>query len=100
MIDMLKREEILKILKNNKTHLKMNYGIIKIGIFGSHARDCATEKSDIDIYAEFEANNFRNIAGAWNYLEKQLGTGVDFVHFHKNMRESLKKNIQNEIIYG
>lgn len=97
---MKKREEILQIIKNNKAHLRMNYSIKKIGVFGSYARGCASEKSDIDIYAEFEENNFRNIAGAWNYLEKQLGTNVDFVHGHKNMRESLRNNIQNEIIYG
>ncbi len=97
---MLNREEILKTLEINKSYLKKNYGIKKIGIFGSYARACASEKSDIDIYAEFEVNSFRNIAGTWNYLEKQLGVGIDLVYSHKNMKESLRKNIQSEIIYG
>ncbi len=97
---MKKREEILQIIKNNKSHLKKNFSIKKIGIFGSYARGCESEKSDIDIYAEFEENSFRNVAGAWSYLERQLGTKVDFVHGHKNMRESFKNNILAEIIYG
>ncbi len=44
--------------------------------------------------------NFRNIAGAWNYLEEAFGKKVDLFYSHKNMRPSLKESIENEVIYG
>ncbi|WP_286338035.1 nucleotidyltransferase family protein [Hydrogenimonas cancrithermarum] len=71
-----------------------------MGLFGSYAKGCATEESDIDLYAEFENKKFRNIAGAWNYLEEAFGKKVDLFYLHKNMRPSLKENIEKEVIYG
>jgi predicted nucleotidyltransferase len=94
------KDEILHFLKTHQNELKEKYTLIKIGLFGSYAKDCATENSDIDLYAEFEEKKFRNIAGAWNYLEESLGKKIDLFYPHKNMRASLKESIESEVIYG
>jgi len=52
----ISRAEILKYLKDNKTYFKTKFNVIKIGIFGSYAREEQTLKSDIDIIVEFEEN--------------------------------------------
>ncbi len=91
---------ILDFLKTHKSELKEQYGLVKIGLFGSYAKGNANEESDIDLYAEFENKKFKNIAGVWNYLEEQFGKKIDLFYEHKNMRESLKESIEREVVYG
>jgi len=94
------KSEIIYFLKTHQEELKERYSLVKIGLFGSYAKDQATQESDIDLYAEFEEKKFKNIAGAWNYLEAALGKKIDLVYFHKNMRPSLKESIERDVIYG
>jgi predicted nucleotidyltransferase len=53
---MIKRDEILSFLREKKNELFIDYQLIKIGLFGSFARDEGTEDSDIDLIVEFEPN--------------------------------------------
>ena len=47
---------ILNYLITNKKRFKKEYHIIKIGVFGSIARNEQNNKSDIDLIVEFEEN--------------------------------------------
>ena len=94
------KKDILDFLTMHQDEMYEKYNLVKIGLFGSYAKENATEESDIDLYAEFENKKFRNIAGVWNYLEEAFGTKVDLFYVHKNMRPSLKESIENEVIYG
>ena len=94
------KQDILYFFKIHQEEMREKYSVVKIGIFGSYAKDNAGENSDIDVYAEFENKKFRNIAGVWNFLEEQLGKKIDLFYVHKNMRSSLKKQIESEVIYG
>ena len=49
---MLTREDILKILHDDKERFAEKYGVTKLGLFGSFARNEATEESDVDICVE------------------------------------------------
>jgi uncharacterized protein len=51
---MLSKEEILRFLSQNFRLLKENYGVKRIGVFGSYSRKEQTADSDIDILVEFE----------------------------------------------
>ncbi len=53
---MIKKDEILSFLKEHKDQLFSEYQLIRIGLFGSFARDEATANSDIDLIVEFEPN--------------------------------------------
>ncbi|MCB0515360.1 MAG: nucleotidyltransferase domain-containing protein [Chitinophagales bacterium] len=53
---MIKKAEILSFLREKKNELFSDYQLIKIGLFGSFARDEATEDSDIDLIVEFQPN--------------------------------------------
>jgi len=92
--------DIMNFLQSHKEELREKYGLIKIGLFGSYAKDCATEDSDIDLYVEFKEKKFKYIAGAWNYLEEHFGKKVDLYYSHKNKRKALKDSIEQEVIYG
>ncbi|MEA2013479.1 MAG: nucleotidyltransferase domain-containing protein, partial [Verrucomicrobiota bacterium] len=43
---------ILEYLKKKKDVFKKEYGITELGLYGSYARDEATENSDVDIFYE------------------------------------------------
>ena len=51
----MKRQQIITILKNQKDLLE-RYSIDQIYLFGSSARDEATETSDVDLIVEFDPN--------------------------------------------
>lgn len=51
---MLDKTDILNFLRANKEYFKTKFNVIKIGIFGSYAREEQTDNSDIDIIIEFE----------------------------------------------
>ncbi len=53
---MITSDQILDYLSSNKVRFQKDYHLVRIGIFGSVARDEATAKSDIDVILEFEEN--------------------------------------------
>ena len=74
---MLTKEEITGILRETSPYLASEYGVKRIGVFGSYAEGLSTEASDIDIVAEFERPiGFRFIEFA-EHLESLLGKSVD-----------------------
>jgi predicted nucleotidyltransferase len=53
---MTTKGEILEFLARNKEYFREKFGITKIGLFGSYAKDEQAEDSDIDLIVEFELN--------------------------------------------
>ena len=74
---MLKKKDIIKILKERYPFFVTEYGVKRIGLFGSYAKDNSTRTSDIDIVVEFDRPiGFRFIEFS-EYLEKLFGKKVD-----------------------
>lgn len=94
------KDYILTELSNNNSYIKQHFGVDKIGLFGSYAKDKQTKDSDIDIYVEFKNKTFDNIAGLWNYLENLYNKRIDLIHQHKRANKIIMTNIQKEVIYG
>lgn len=76
---MLKREEIENILRQNCSFLASEYGVKRIGLFGSYAKDTPSEGSDIDIVVEFEHPIGFRFVEFNEYLENLLGRSVDIL---------------------
>ncbi|MFQ5447859.1 MAG: nucleotidyltransferase family protein [Saprospiraceae bacterium] len=53
---MIKKDEILEFLRERKDEFRSEYQIVRLGLFGSFARNEGTEESDIDLIVEFEPN--------------------------------------------
>ena len=75
------------------------YGIVRMGIFGSVARQEQKESSDIDIYIEGDLHGFFALSGIKNDLEELLGCSVDLVRLRDKMYDFLKQRIMKEGIY-
>jgi predicted nucleotidyltransferase len=74
---MLTREKITDILLEKSPYLATEYGIKRIGLFGSYAKGTPTESSDIDIVVEFEHPIGLRFIEFTEYLEDLLGKRVD-----------------------
>ena len=68
---MLTREKILDVLRSNKSYFESELGVIKIGLFGSYAKNEQNAKSDVDIL-ELEDNNYKKILAVLIYPESKL----------------------------
>ena len=91
---MSSKSKILNMMKEHSGDLK-NYGVKKVGLFGSFARSRQNAKSDIDVLVEFErgGKTFDNYMNLKFYLEKLFHRKVDLV-----IKEALKTRIKNRIL--
>jgi len=76
----IKKSEILDLLRSNIKVIK-NFGVRRIGIFGSVVKGEATTESDIDILIEFEEGNekYSNLLNLYFFLRDLLGRKIDLV---------------------
>jgi len=93
------RDDILKILESHKDNLKHKYGLLKLGVFGSVARNEAGEGSDIDIVVETKMPDLLRMVNLKKDLEELLHSRVDLVRYQDRMNKLLKKRIDNEAYY-
>ena len=93
------KENILMVLKTISPVLLEKYGVTKIGIFGSVARDQAGESSDVDIVYEMIKPNGFTAVHLKEDLEKKLAYPVDLVRYRERMNPLLKKRIDDEGVY-
>ena len=84
--------EILQILREHKSAFAARFGVKSIGIFGSIAKDRATENSDIDIFAEMPPK-FDPVVRLEAELERLLQHKIDLVRLRDRMNPRLKENI-------
>ena len=95
----MSRSDILKILKEFKENHAEEYGILIMGVFGSVARDQATEKSDVDIFLKTKIPDPFNIVHIKEALEEILHQHVDIVRLRDRMNPSLKNRIEKDAVY-
>ncbi len=87
--------EYLQLLKQFKETKAMQYGIRKIGLFGSVARGEHKEGSDVDVIYEGEPNILLR-SRMKRELENLFGCSVDLVRFRKQLENTLFGDSINE----
>lgn len=90
----MQRDKVIDILRTNRNELAEKYGVRSMSLFGSVARDEATETSDVDLLVEF--NRPMGLFGLYtlqDHLEQLLGCGVDL-----GTVESLKTRIRSKVL--
>jgi len=96
---MMKRDEIILSLKRFKEINQQKYNIIRIGLFGSAARDSMREQSDIDVVVELKTQDLFDLIGIKLDLEEELSQQVDIVSYRDKMNNFLKRRIEKEAVY-
>jgi hypothetical protein len=100
---MLRKQDILNYLSENKQLFREQYFVDKMGLVGSYAREDYNKDSDIDLVVYFlpEANDNRIFRLYINLQEKistQLDRNVDIIANGKVL-PAFREAIDNEIIY-
>jgi uncharacterized protein len=95
----MEREQILQLLAQHKPQLAQRYGVLRLALFGSTARDSASAESDIDILVAFDGPaTSQRYFGVQFYLEDVLGRPVDLVT-EKALRTELRPHIEREALH-
>jgi len=98
----LTKEDIIRILRANYPHLISEYGVKRIGLFGSYARNQPTETSDVDLVVEFDRPIGFRFVEFTEYLEHLLGKQVDVLTpagLQGIRIERIAKNIEENTVY-
>ena len=95
---MIKNDHI-SILKSEKPRLTSKYAVQDLYLYGSYARNKATQDSDIDIAVRLpkEKKSFRLYISLKDELTKTLGAEIDLV-FIDSMNPIIKYNFKKEAI--
>lgn len=94
----MNRQRVLKLLSRSKPELQARFGVIRLALFGSIARDTATSGSDVDILVAFDGPaTSRRYFGVQFYLEDLFGCPVDLVT-ENALRPELRPFIERERI--
>ncbi len=95
----MEKEEVIRILKRFKDLKGADYDIVRIGLFGSGARDMAHDESDIDVVVVLGKPDMFNLIGIKQDLEEEFKCRVDLVRHREKMNPFLKKRIEKEAVY-
>ena len=93
------RETILRELRRIKPDLAKLYGVTKIGIFGSFARNEIREDSDVDVVVEMREPDLFYMVHIKETLEESFKMPVDVIRYREMMNSRLKARIDREAVY-
>ena len=99
---MLTRQKIIELLQAKYPYLAAEFGISKIGLFGSYIKGQPNETSDIDIIVEFGRPIGFRFFELVDYLEELLGHRVDVLTPAgiQNIRiKRVAQNIVESVVY-
>ena len=84
------------MLRRSKPELQAQFGVTRLALFGSTARDAASTNSDVDVLVAFDGPaTSRRYFGVQFYLEDLLGCPIDLVT-EKALRPELRPYIERE----
>lgn len=94
----MNKQQAIQSLSDSKAILSQRFGVSRLALFGSTARDTATATSDIDILVGFDGiATSQRYFGVQFYLEDLLGCSVDLVT-EKALRHELRPYVEREAI--
>ena len=86
--------KIIKQLQKEKKTLELDYGVKRLGVFGSYVRNEQKKNSDVDVLVEFsQPPGLFKFIELENHLSDKLGVKVDLV-----MKSALKPYIGEVIL--
>ncbi len=88
-------EDVKQQLQTLKPSLRKRFKVETIDIFGSYARNEASDKSDIDLLITYSTNDYDHftVYGLKTYLRRKLGIKVDIVS-----KEFLNPHIRDQVL--
>jgi predicted nucleotidyltransferase len=95
---MTNSDQMIKAIGESAVAIRHDFGVARLGVFGSRVRGDATADSDLDVLVEFERPTFRNYMGLKHYLEQLLGVTIDLVSAAA-LKPLLREHVMREVKY-
>ena len=99
---MLTKDAVVALLREQRSRLAEEFGVRRIGLFGSFARGQATDASDIDLVVEFDTLIGLRFVDLVEDLERVFGRKVDLLTLagvQSIRRREVGKAITADILY-
>jgi predicted nucleotidyltransferase len=100
MATQLTRNQIINLLRTEKSYLTKEFGVINIGLFGSFATGQTDRDSDIDLIVELREPRFDYLAGLQVYLEKKFSQKIEIVRKGNRLNNRFVQRVEKDIIYA
>ena len=95
----MNKSEILRLLQTNKLAPMERFSVTDLAVFGSFARDEATDESDLDILVTFDnPATSRSYFGVQFYIEDLTGRAVDLVT-DRALRPELRPSVERDCMH-
>ncbi len=99
----LNRDQILQTLRAHQARLASEYGVRRIGLFGSFAKGRPHETSDIDLVAEFDRPLGLKFMELVEDLQQLFGREVDLLTpsgISSIRNPELQRDIRESLVYA
>lgn len=96
----LTKNNVIERLKRVKPILERKYGINELALFGSYARDEATDNSDIDILVKLKTPSYRNLCNATYVLYSLFPQKKVQVVSMGGIKPQYFERLQKDLIYA
>lgn len=93
------KNTVIKILKKFKKENQSRYKLLRIGLFGSYAKNKAVSESDIDIVVELSYPDMYIMGDIKYDLEKIYNCDIDLIRLREKMNSVLKERIEKEAVF-
>jgi predicted nucleotidyltransferase len=95
----MRQDDVLEAVSQFRRDRQDEFGILRIGVFGSVARNEITDESDVDVVVELAQPDLLTLVGIKQELESLLQRSVDIVRYRDSMNAFLKRRIEQEAVY-
>ncbi len=94
----MNRQQVLAALTARTPEIAARFGVKRLGLFGSVARDEMRDNSDVDVLVEFEGSaTFRGYFDLKDYLEAMLGRSVDLVT-EAGLKPRARRHVERDLV--
>ena len=100
MPNQLTRNQIINLLRAEKSYLTKEFGVVNIGLFGSFATGRSDMNSDIDLIVELTEPRFDYLAGLQVYLEKKFSRKIEIVRKGNRINTRFFQRVEKDAIYA
>jgi len=92
------RQQIIAALAQRQSEISTRFGVKRLALFGSAARDELRETSDVDVLVEFAGPvTFDGYFALKDYLETLLGRRVDVVT-ERGIKPRARRHVERDLV--
>lgn len=79
--------------------MERQFGVRRIGLYGSYVSGTQRADSDVDLIVELREPRFDDLAGLHIYLEQALGCRVDIRRLSENLQTGFIQRVEKRALY-